>query len=107
MPEAGQRLAFGVGHEVVRAHLHDVGLEESARLARAGSPHHEHVAVALVPAVVVGAAHRHAEALGQDDVLVGVLEVHEAPALAHTEHAATSPVASAAASSERGPWPMM
>ena len=83
VPEVRKRLSFGVGHEVVGRHLHDVGLEEAARLARAGTSHDEHVAVALVAAVVVWAAHGHAEALGEDDVAVGVGKVHEPATLAH------------------------
>ena len=82
VPDAGQRLALGVGDEVVRVHLHDVRLEEPAGLARPAAAGDYHVAAALVAPVVVGPAHRHAEALGEDDVLVGVAEVHEAPSLA-------------------------
>lgn len=81
VPHPGQRLALRVGHEVVRVQLHDVGLEEPPRLPGAGAAHHEHVPVALEASVVVGPVHRHPKVLREDDVSVGVLEVHESPAL--------------------------
>ena len=83
VPEARKRLSLGVGHEVVRRHLHDVGLEEPARLAGAGAAHDEHVSVALVPAVVIGSAHSHPEVLREDDVVEGILGVHESTAASH------------------------
>ena len=82
VPHPGQRLALRVGYEVVRVQLHDVGLEESPRLPGAGAAHHENVPVALEAPVVVGPVHRHPEVLREDDVSVGVLEVHESSALA-------------------------
>ena len=83
VPEARKRLSLGVGHEVVRRHLHDVGLEEPARLAGARAAHDEHVAVAFVAPVVVGAAHGHPEVLREDDVVEGILDVHESTAASH------------------------
>lgn len=61
-----------VGDEVGRVHLHEVGLDEAAGLARPRAPDDEDVAGALEAPVVVLPAHRERAPPRQDDVLPGV-----------------------------------
>ena len=70
-------MPLGVGHEAARVHLHDVGLDVAARLARARAADDEHVAVAVVFPRMPRARHRHAVVLGEDDVVGRVAAVHE------------------------------
>ena len=73
--------SLGVGHEVARVHLHEVGLDVGAGLARARAAYHHDVAVALPARVVVVARHGEADVLGEQDVVVGARLVGEAPQL--------------------------
>lgn len=80
-PEPADGRPLGVGHEVARVHLHEVGLDVGAGLARAGPAYHDDIAVALPSRVVVVARHCEPDALREQDVVVGARLVGEAPQL--------------------------
>ena len=61
-----------VGHEVVAVELHQVGLDEVARLARAGAADDDDVEVAVVLLVEAQARHRQPVVLGENEHVVRV-----------------------------------
>ena len=67
--------AFGVGHEVVRVCLEEVGLHIIARLACSGPSYHEHVVVRLRLLVMGVVYEAYCRVLGEDDVVVGILRI--------------------------------
>lgn len=69
--------ALRVGHEEAGVGLQEVRLDVVARLAGAGSSHHEHVVVGVGGEVEPAAHEADACVVGEDDVVVGVLGVAE------------------------------
>ena len=65
-----------VGHDVGAVHLHEIGLDEKARLTGTGAADHQHVFIAGILGVLRTVRHHQPLGLGQDDILARV-RIHE------------------------------
>ena len=67
-----QHGAFRVGHDVGAVHLHEIGLDEKARLTGTGAADHQHVFIARCFRVFRAVVHRQFLRLRQNDIVSGV-----------------------------------